>query len=63
MNAEALWGLLFRLHVVLLALLVVSFPFQQSGSKARTITLISGAIIVVWLAALAFAIRREWEPF
>lgn len=63
MNARALWGLLFRFYVILLGLLVVSYPFQQPGSKARTITLFSGIIVIFTLTLLALAIRFEWEPF
>lgn len=63
MNAMELWEFLFRIYLVLLALLVVSFLFQRPSSIARPITIISLVLIVVPVVILVVLIRLEWEPF
>lgn len=63
MNAMELWGFLFRLYVLLLALLLISLPFQRPSSLGRSITLVGFVFVLVPLAVLLVLIRLEWEPF
>lgn len=63
MDAMRLWELLFRLYVILLALLALSFLFQRPASEARPITLFTGAAICVPLVILALIIHLKWDPF
>ena len=61
--AATLWKVVFALDLVLLVLLAVSFPAQEPGSAARSVTYISLGIILVTLAGLAAVIRADWDPF
>lgn len=63
MDAMEFWELLFRIYLVLLALLAVSFLFQRPTSTARPITIVSLVLVVVPLVLLVVFIRWEWEPF
>lgn len=63
MDAIKLWELLFRIYAVLLALLIVSFAFQRPESGARSITIVTGGLLVALIIVLSVFIRREWEPF
>lgn len=63
MDTMRLWELMFRLYLVLFAMLVLSFLFQRPASEARPITLVTATAIFVLLVVLALIIRREWKPF
>ncbi|MFC4438411.1 MULTISPECIES: hypothetical protein [Natrialbaceae] len=58
-----IWRLLFTMNAVLLALLVLTWPFVEPGSSAETITVVSLVFIVASMVGLAGIIRLEWDPF
>lgn len=61
--AATLWKVVFALDLVLLVLLALSFPSQEPGSAARSVTYLSLGVIFITLAGLAVVIRADWDPF
>jgi hypothetical protein len=61
--AAGVWRLLFALNLVLLALLAISFPFQEPGSAGRVLSIMSFGIISVSMAGLAAVMYVDWDPF
>lgn len=59
----SLWRALFTANIVLLVLLMLAFPFLQTGSASYVISVVSLGIVTLSLIGLGILIRYEWNPF